>query len=265
VQRATTPSVERARALRRNGRRSRWLHTLVYLSTLFLAYSGIAVLLEAHPGLARPLGGHVPTATSHRLVGYGLLAALALVAAVWWRPAGRFLADSLRFSRLDLRWLAGYPRMALAPEGSRPAGHRGHFDPGQRVFNLLLLLALLVLGATGVVMGMPERFLPAVYGWSLRIHELATWVLLGLVTGHLLLASGALPGYRGVWRAMHLGGRVPAATARHLWPAWAAAPEREGTGAAADDAGGARQHSTDQLEGRGARHRQSGDQAARRP
>ena len=242
--------------LRRNGRRARLLHLLVYLSTLLLAYSGIAVLAEGHPALARPLGGHVVAATSHRLVGYGLLIVLALVAAVWWRAAGRFAAESLRFERLDLRWLASYPRMALtSTRQPAPAPHRGHFDPGQRIFNLLLVLALLVLGATGVVMGMPERFLPSVFGLSLRIHELATWVLLGLVAGHLLLASGALPGYRGVWRAMHLGGRVPAATARRLWPSWSAAPEHR---MAAQSAGGARQHSTDQLEERGARHRPSG-------
>jgi len=238
----------------RNGRRARWLHTLVYLSTLFLAYTGIAVLLEAHPGLSRPLGGHVPTASWHRLVGYGLLIVAVLVAAVWWRAAGRFVANSVRFSRLDLRWLAGYPRMALAPGWSEPASHRGHFDPGQRVFNLLLVLAFLVLGVTGVVMGMPERFVPSVFGWSLRIHELATWVLIGLVAGHLLLVSGLLPGYRGVWRAMHLGGRVPAATARRLWPLWSTAPRRRR--APARNAGGARQPSTDQLEERGARRQQ---------
>jgi cytochrome b subunit of formate dehydrogenase len=243
-----------ARAPLRNGRQARWLHTVIYLSTLFLAYSGIAVLLEGHPALARPLGGHVPTATSHRLVGYGLLIAAALIAVVWWRAAGRFVANSVRFSRIDLRWLAGYPRMALAPGRSEPAPHRGHFDPGQRVFNVLLVLTFLVLGVTGIVMGMPERFLPSVFGWSLRIHELATWVLIGLVAGHLLLASGLLPGYRGVWRAMHLGGRVPAATARRLWPLWSTAPQRQR--ATARNAGGARQPSTDQLEERGARRQQ---------
>jgi formate dehydrogenase subunit gamma len=140
--------------------------------------------------------------------------------------------------------------MALAPGRSQPTPHRGHFDPGQRVFNLMLVLTFLVLGVTGIVMGMPERFLPSVFGWSLRIHKLATWVLIGLVAGHLLLASGLLPGYRGVWRAMHLGGRVPAATARRLWPLWSTAPQRR----EARNAGGARQPSTDQLEERGARH-----------
>lgn len=211
----------------RNGRRARWLHALVYLTTVFLAYSGIAVLAEGHPWLASVLGGHVPAATSHRWVGYGLLVVAGLVVLVWWRAAGRFLSNSFEFRRSDVSWFAGYPRMALAPRRPAPAPHHaGHFDPGQRLFNMLLLLVLLVLGGTGVVLGMPERFVPAVFGWSLRVHEVTTWVLLGLVLGHLLLASGVLPGYRGVWRAMHRDGRVPAATAKRLWPHWTAAEPR---------------------------------------
>jgi cytochrome b subunit of formate dehydrogenase len=212
----------------RNGRRARWLHALVYLTTVFLAYSGIAVLEEGRPALADVLGGHVPAATSHRWVGYGLLVVAALVVVVWWRAAGRFLSDSVEFRRSDGRWLAGYPRMALARRRPAPAPHHaGHFDPGQRVFNILLLLALFVLGATGVVLGMPQRFLPAAFAWSFRIHKLTTWVLIGLVAGHLLLASGLLPGYRGVWRAMHRDGRVPATTAARLWPAWAGLSYRQ--------------------------------------
>jgi formate dehydrogenase subunit gamma len=29
-----------------------------------------------------------------------------------------------------------------------------------------------------------------------------------------------LPGYRGVWRAMHLGGHLAEPVARRLWPGW---------------------------------------------
>jgi hypothetical protein len=51
------------------------------------------------------------------------------------------------------------------------------------------------------------------------VHRGSTYVLTGLVVGHLLVTLGLLPGYRGVWRAMHWRGRVPEATARRLWPA----------------------------------------------
>jgi formate dehydrogenase subunit gamma len=41
-----------------------------------------------------------------------------------------------------------------------------------------------------------------------------------LLIGHILIASGLLPGYRGVARAMHLGGRLRVAVARRVWPGW---------------------------------------------
>jgi len=47
----------------------------------------------------------------------------------------------------------------------------------------------------------------------------------------VLVAIGVLPGYRGVWHAMHLGGRVPEETARRVWPGWA---EREIDGSPSD-------------------------------
>jgi len=37
---------------------------------------------------------------------------------------------------------------------------------------------------------------------------------------YILIAAGVLPGDRGVWRSMHLGGRLHEETAHRLWPAW---------------------------------------------
>jgi hypothetical protein len=56
------------------------------------------------------------------------------------------------------------------------------------------------------------------FATMVRVHRGATYVLTALVAGHLVVATGLLPGYRGVWRAMHGRGRVPEATARRLWP-----------------------------------------------
>ena len=57
------------------------------------------------------------------------------------------------------------------------------------------------------------------FATMVRVHRGSTYVLTGLVVGHLLVTLGILPGYRGVWRAMHWRGRVAEATARRLWPA----------------------------------------------
>lgn len=93
----------------------------------------------------------------------------------------------------------------------------GHFDPGQRIANLVLIGLLLVLAISGaglvVVTGGP------VFVWLARAHRWATYAVTPVLLGHILVASGLLPGYRGVWRAMHLGGRLPSRVARRLWPA----------------------------------------------
>jgi len=41
-----------------------------------------------------------------------------------------------------------------------------------------------------------------------------------VILGHVLVAIGVLPGYRGVWRSMHLGGHLREETARRVWPGW---------------------------------------------
>ena len=44
----------------------------------------------------------------------------------------------------------------------------------------------------------------------------------------MIVAMGILPGYRGVWRSMHLGGKLPTEVAHRLWPGWSErAEERE--------------------------------------
>jgi A/G-specific adenine glycosylase len=40
-----------------------------------------------------------------------------------------------------------------------------------------------------------------------------------VLLGHIVIAAGVLPGYRGVWRSMHLGGRLRKDTADRVWPA----------------------------------------------
>lgn len=56
--------------------------------------------------------------------------------------------------------------------------------------------------------------------WLRRVHRWATYLVTPVLLGHILIAAGVLPGYRGVARSMHLGGRLPVEVARRLWPGW---------------------------------------------
>jgi cytochrome b subunit of formate dehydrogenase len=188
------------------------------------------VLGEGSPALEGLFGGHVATGRWHRWVGFGLLSLGVVVAVMRPRAATWFLAQSWRFGRQDLEWFARHPRFLLRPSRNAPAPHDGHFDPGQRVFNLVVMVSLLALAATGSVMSFPQRFVPAAFAVSLQIHLVATWILGVAVAGHLVVVSGVFRGYRGVWRAVHRDGRVAAALGETLWPTWAREEAGDGGG-----------------------------------
>jgi hypothetical protein len=54
-----------------------------------------------------------------------------------------------------------------------------------------------------------------------KVHKWTAIVITPVLLGHIVIAAGVLPGYRGVWRSMHLGGRLRGETARRVWPGWA--------------------------------------------
>jgi cytochrome b subunit of formate dehydrogenase len=200
----------------RNNRRTRWFHASVYLLVLLLLGTGWW-LLFGNEGRPSPLARltRVPDTGLHTYAGWTLLALGALGIVRGWRAVATLVGDSVRFRRSDLRWLARWP---LAVFTGRFGHHDQHYDPGQRIMNLLVVGLLLVLAGSGaalaVVAGGPA------FGWLARLHRWATYAITPVLLGHILVASGVLPGYRGAWRAMHFGGRVPVSVARRLWPGW---------------------------------------------
>jgi cytochrome b subunit of formate dehydrogenase len=198
----------------RNNRRARLLHTACFLVTFVLLFTGWW-LLSGHEGRPSVLARLVdePDVELHRQAGWALAALAAIAVTLGARGALTFVRETFRINRGDGRWLARFPRGALT---GRFTHHRGHFDPGQRIANIAFVATLGTLIGTGI--GLTTVHGGPTFVWLDHVHRLATYVLAVLVAGHVLVAVGVLPGYRGVWRAMHLGGRVPAATARRLWP-----------------------------------------------
>jgi formate dehydrogenase subunit gamma len=199
----------------RNNRGTRLLHGGVFVVTTVLAITGWWLLSgrEGHNSLLARLAGETD-AELHRKAGWVLVGLAVAALTVGVRGAVTFVRETIRVEHGDGRWFARWPAAAL---GRGFAHHRGHFDPGQRVANVAFVVLLGTLIGTGVTLttlhGGPT------FVWVVRVHRYATYAFVVLAVAHVLVAVGLLPGYRGAWRAMHLRGRVPAATVRRLWPA----------------------------------------------
>src|SRR5262245_49113742 len=195
-------------------RRARWFHTATYLVTFVLLATGwwLRTGREGEPSvLARIVG--VADVEIHRRAGWALAALIVVGLTVGARAAFTFVRETLRVDRGDGQWFRRWPVGALT---GRFSAHRGHFDPGQRLINVAFVVTFATLVSTGIG-------LTTVHGGSEFVvldcwHRAATYVLTVLVVAHVAIAIGVLPGYRRVWRSMHLGGRVPIATVRRLWP-----------------------------------------------
>jgi formate dehydrogenase subunit gamma len=203
--------------LRRTSRTARLIHAALYLTTLSLLFTGwwLAVGGEGRPSLLATVFGQ-PDTRIHVWFGWGLAFGLALPLVVWWKGVFTFVRETFRFDRGDGRWWRRWPGATLT---GRFARHDGHFDPGQRVANIVMVGGLLVLTATGI--GMTVLHGGQLFAWLSRLHRWTTYAITPILAGHVLVAIGILPGYRGVWRAMHFGGRVSEETARRVWPGWA--------------------------------------------
>jgi formate dehydrogenase subunit gamma len=213
---ATDGQTPPAGVAERYRRPARWFHAGIYLSVLILLATGWWLLIgqEGQPSpLARLTG--MPDTSLHKLVGWimlGLAVAGLLLGA---RAIPSFVTESVRLRRSELRWFIRWPAAVFT---GRFGWHQGRFDPGQRILNITLILGLALLVASGVGLVMVHG--GPVFVVLAAIHKWTTYPVTALIVGHVLIASGVLPGYRGVWRSMHLGGRLDAGVAERLWPAW---------------------------------------------
>jgi cytochrome b subunit of formate dehydrogenase len=216
LDRPAEPGRAGAGIVQRYSRPVRWFHAGMYVTVLILLFTGWW-LLFGKEGIPSPLAKlfGMPDTDLHKLVGWILtgLAGVGVVLGV--RAVRTFVVESLRFRRSDARWFLAWP---MAVVTGRFARHEGHFDPGQRIMNVVVTLSLLVLVGSGI--GLVTLHGGPTFVVFARLHKWATYVVTPLLAGHILIAAGVLPGYRGVWRSMHLGGRLARDVARRVWPGW---------------------------------------------
>jgi cytochrome b subunit of formate dehydrogenase len=202
--------------IERYSRSTRRFHAAVYTVTLLLLASGWW-LMTGHEGQPTPIARltGVPDAVLHVWLGWALLALAVLPLAFAIRGVIGFVRETLRYDRGDAGWLLRWPAGVLT---GRFARHEGHFDPGQRLANVAIVGLLVLLIGSGV--GLVVVKVGPLFAVLAALHRIANIVFTVVIAGHILIAAGILPGYRGVWRSMHLGGRLPIDAARRVWPGW---------------------------------------------
>jgi cytochrome b subunit of formate dehydrogenase len=202
--------------LERHGPRARWFHAAVYLVTIPTIATGLWILTggEGRPSPLAKLTG-IGDTQLHVWLGRALAGLLVMLVLFGHRSILPFARETFRRDRGDARWWRRLPAAAFTGRFGR---HEGEFDPGQRLANVVIVGGLLVLTATGI--GLTMLHGGAMFAWMAKIHRWTALVVTAAIAGHVLVAAGLLPGYRGVWRSMHLGGRVSLRTARRLWPGW---------------------------------------------
>ena len=205
-----------ATEVERYSRSTRWFHAVVYVTVLILLGTGwwLALGHEGQPSPLSRLTGQ-PDTQLHRWTGWVLTGVVVAGLVLGARAAVTFVRESLRFRREDGRWLLRWPRATFTGDFPR---HEGHFDPGQRIANVVLVVLLSLLVGSGVGLAMLHG--GPTFAVLVRVHRWSTWAITPVLLGHILIAAGVLPGYRGVWRSMHLGGHLDVRVARRLWPAW---------------------------------------------
>lgn len=219
-----------APTVERYPRSARRFHLAIYVVTLLLLATGWWLLAggEGSPSPLATLTG-VADVELHVWLGWGLAAAAVLPIVVARRAVAAFLRETVRWDRGDVSWLLRWPMGIVT---GRFARHEGQFDPGQRIANVAVVALLLVLILTGI--GLVFVNAGPAFAVLDAVHRLATIAFTVVIAGHILIGLGVLPGYRGVWRSMHLGGRLHLDTARRIWPGWterrlAARPPDEGS------------------------------------
>jgi formate dehydrogenase subunit gamma len=174
-------------------------------------------LIAGNEGRPSPLSRlfGVPDTVLHTYTGWAFAAVVGVGVAALIRGVPGFARETVRVRRTDLTWWRRWPAAVVTGGFAR---HDGRFDPGQRLMNigLVVVLALLVASGAAIALLHGGPWFPLLVG----VHRWSTYALTALVAGHVTVAAGILPGYRGVWRSMHLGGRLDRSVARRLWPDW---------------------------------------------
>jgi formate dehydrogenase subunit gamma len=165
----------------------RAMHWVAGLSYLYVMATGLALFTPHLYWIAAVLGGGATVRYWHPWAG------LVFSAAVVWMH--RMWSDQMRTTADDRAWNRKVRSYIENRDDEMPPV--GRFNPGQKQFYWVMLFAMILLLATGIVMWFPE-YLPQHSG-TLRslvviLHEIAALVTIGAFIIHVYMGLFVVPG-----------------------------------------------------------------------
>jgi formate dehydrogenase subunit gamma len=176
-----------------------WVERLCHWTTaatyLYCAVGGLALFSPYTFWMVFLLGGGPTARFWHPFVGFGFVAAIFWMNAMW--------AADFKMIPEDKEWNRKIKYYITNQDEKLPPQAR--FDSGQKVFFWTMLSMSILLPLSGIVMWFPE-LMPRSFHWILPlvvfVHEGAALLTFGLVIIHAYMGTVIVPGS---WRAITVG------------------------------------------------------------
>ena len=210
------------RFIKRHSLQARVTHGVTIACCLWLVVSGLFVFI---PALAQAAGPAVVFAMrmSHRVIGVAFIA-VPLVSALLAPKGVRHIFRNLfaKWDSDDKKWMIlFFPYLFMAKWIHMPDQHE--LKSGQRFADGMLWFSGALMAVTGVILlvGSTVASFPAVYAWTLFLHDIGFFLICVFGLAHIFLGAGIFQPYRGSARLMFGDGMVSESDALYHWGHWA--------------------------------------------
>jgi formate dehydrogenase subunit gamma len=170
-------------------------HWVTAFTYLYCGFTGLAFFTPYMYWIVLVFGGGPTARFWHPIVGFGYVAAIFWMGAMW--------KDDFKFIPQDKEW--NQKVMFYITNQDEKLPPQARFDSGQKVFFIGMIAMAVLLPLSGVVLWFPE-YVPRGAHWLLPIvafvHSAAALVSIGLIIIHVYMGTVIVPGS---WSAITLG------------------------------------------------------------